>query len=251
MTHQTSFLFLFFLALTLGFRHGIDWDHIAAITDITGATTKKKDGLLMGLFYILGHATIIVVLGLLSVLIGVTLPTWVDSVMERIVGVTLILLGVWLLTSIILHGKQFRMKSSRIFLLEQSIKLYNWVHDHIPHTHQHKHIELPESVSGKTAYLIGMIHGIGAETPTQMLLFVTAAGVGRGLLGSLLILIFVVGLVSSNFIISLLSIFGYAKVNDHPLLKIGLGTLSGIFSLIVGTLFLLNKAGALPAILGG
>src|SRR2546425_2875973 len=30
-------------ALALGFRHGIDWDHIAAITDITSTTAAAPD----------------------------------------------------------------------------------------------------------------------------------------------------------------------------------------------------------------
>ena len=31
---------VFAAALALGLRHGIDWDHIAAITDITSASTS-------------------------------------------------------------------------------------------------------------------------------------------------------------------------------------------------------------------
>src|SRR3990172_5772046 len=30
-------------ALALGLRHGIDWDHIAAITDITSTTTSTSE----------------------------------------------------------------------------------------------------------------------------------------------------------------------------------------------------------------
>ena len=36
---QAGGLTLLTTALALGFRHGIDWDHIAAITDITSTTT--------------------------------------------------------------------------------------------------------------------------------------------------------------------------------------------------------------------
>src|SRR4051794_39974576 len=37
-------------AIALGFRHGIDWDHIAAITDITsaGASTDERESWLLG-----------------------------------------------------------------------------------------------------------------------------------------------------------------------------------------------------------
>jgi high-affinity nickel permease len=251
MQSETSFIFLFFLAITLGLRHGIDWDHIAALADIIGSTDNKKSGLKLGTLYILGHATVIIILGLLCVLIGVTLPSWVDAFMGRVVGTTLILLGIWLLSSILLHGKQFKMKSSRIFLIEQSLKIYNWIHNHLPHTHTHQHVDLKLNVDKKTSYIVGVIHGIGAETPTQMLLFVTAAGVGKGFIGTLLVCTFVLGLVTSNFLITFFTIFGFSHVNKNPYLRLGLGTLSGVFSLIVGTLLFMNKAGMLPAILGG
>ncbi|GAA3324909.1 hypothetical protein GCM10020331_054660 [Ectobacillus funiculus] len=43
MTNQ--FVIVFFMSsLLLGFRHGIDWDHIAAITDLVGVETKAKKG---------------------------------------------------------------------------------------------------------------------------------------------------------------------------------------------------------------
>lgn len=41
----------------------------------------------------LGHGTFITVLGVLAVLVGVFLPVWLDGVMERAVGITLLILG--------------------------------------------------------------------------------------------------------------------------------------------------------------
>ena len=35
---------LLLTALLLGLRHGIDWDHIAAITDITSTTAAGESG---------------------------------------------------------------------------------------------------------------------------------------------------------------------------------------------------------------
>src|SRR5438093_11242243 len=39
---QAGSLTLLGTAVVLGFRHGIDWDHIAAITDITSTTTNVE-----------------------------------------------------------------------------------------------------------------------------------------------------------------------------------------------------------------
>ena len=45
----------------LGFRHGLDYDHIAAITDISSVQAKARDAMRFGLLYVLGHATTVAV----------------------------------------------------------------------------------------------------------------------------------------------------------------------------------------------
>ncbi len=44
----TSDLLLIFSALVFGLRHGIDWDHIAAITDITASQETTRTRLWFG-----------------------------------------------------------------------------------------------------------------------------------------------------------------------------------------------------------
>ena len=241
----------FLLSFILGIRHGIDWDHIAAIADLTGATDSKKKALTLGTLYIIGHASVILLLGGIAILIKINLPPWIDIIMERFVGVTLILLGLWLILSLLVHGKQFKMKSSRMLLIKAIAAVYNYLHDKLPHAHHHKHISLPDQYSKKTAYITGIIHGIGAETPTQLLLFLTAAGIGNGLLGIVVLIIFVLGLLVSNFVIICLAVIGFYSARKNASLRITLGTITAVFSLALGTLFLFNKASYLPAIFGG
>ena len=50
--------------LGLGLRHGVDWDHIAAITDVTGTQPERVKAVRLGTLYALGHATVVVALGL-------------------------------------------------------------------------------------------------------------------------------------------------------------------------------------------
>src|SRR5436309_5326051 len=88
-------------AFWFGFQHGIDWDHIAAITDITSSQEERRQSLLMGTLYALGHGLVVLVIGTLAILAGRSLPESVDEVMTRIVGVTLLLLGVYVLYSLI------------------------------------------------------------------------------------------------------------------------------------------------------
>jgi high-affinity nickel-transport protein len=58
-------------AFLLGLRHGIDWDHIAAIFDIvgfgsypqTGLPKPNKSSLLASFCYATGHGLVVVALG--------------------------------------------------------------------------------------------------------------------------------------------------------------------------------------------
>src|SRR5207248_1652198 len=71
------------------------------------------------------------------------------------------------------------------------------------HRHVHRHVApMPDdpfaSYSRPAAFGVGMLHGIGGETPTQILIFVTAAGVGGRGTGVVLLGAFLIGLLASN-----------------------------------------------------
>ena len=75
--------------LSLGLRHGIDWDHIAAITDVTSTQGNRLKAFGLGTLYALGHAVMVVLLGLMAIWLGTTLPNGIDRYMETAVGITL------------------------------------------------------------------------------------------------------------------------------------------------------------------
>lgn len=239
------------LALLLGLRHGIDWDHIAAITDITGTTAYKRESFILGFLYALGHATVIIILGLVAVAIGVRLPSWVDDFMQPVVGITLMILGLWLFYSILRHGKKFRAQSRWMLLFKLVNKVVDIIHNQFAHKHSVPHLHFPESYGKRTAYTVGMIHGIGAETPTQILLFAAATGVGGTVPGIMLLFAFVSGLIFSNTLIVLASTTGFVQAQKNSWINIVLGLVTATFSLTVGIMFLLHRASYLPAIFGG
>src|SRR5438309_10938289 len=84
-------------AFGFGFRHGIDWDHIAALTDITGSQDEGRKSMVLATMYALGHALVVFALGVAAILAAERLPSSVDGVMERIVGTTLLVLGVYVI----------------------------------------------------------------------------------------------------------------------------------------------------------
>ena len=101
-----------------------------------------------------------------------------------------------------------------------------------------------------TAFTVGMIHGIGGETPTQVLLFSTAAGVKNANAGLLVLAAFLVGLFASNSLITLGSAFGYLQASRNFAIYATVAILTAGFSLVIGTIFVLGKTTLLPA-LGG
>lgn len=226
---------LFVTVLLLGFRHGFDLDHIAAISDIVSQTQSQKKAFLNGFFYILGHATVVILLGLLALIVGINLPLWVNQIMGPIVGMTLILLGAWIVLNILVKKREFKFASTWMLFFKGFIHFYN----HLFGDRHHHPIEYPQNFGIRSSYILGTIHGIGAETPTQILLFTTAAGLG-GISGTMLLLVFVLGLLASNAGILILSIFGFTGAKKYKIYS-ALGLFTGTTSLVVGILFLLTK----------
>ena len=93
---------------------------------------------------------------------------------------------------------------------------------------------------------IGVIHGIGAETGTQVLLLTAAAGATSALTGSFLLIAFVVGLIASNTLIAIAATTGLLRTNTHSKIHTALGIFIAVFSLTLGGMFILGKTEHLP-----
>jgi high-affinity nickel permease len=91
---------LMLTAAGLGFRHGIDWDHIAALTDLTGSQASRRRSMFLATLYALGHALVVFVLGVLAITAIAQVPPWLDDAMSRIVGITLIALGTYMIVAL-------------------------------------------------------------------------------------------------------------------------------------------------------
>jgi high-affinity nickel-transport protein len=275
-------------AFWFGFRHGIDWDHIAAITDITSSQEERRQALFFGTLYALGHALVVLALGVLAIIAGDLIPKGVDDVMTRVVGATLVLLGIYVFVSLIRHGRDFRLRSRWMLVFAgvrrgsrwvrrrlggastnggaavatveadppQDVDPAMWHHGHHgrPGHHHHARPEQDDafmSYGRATAFGVGMIHGIGAETPTQVLIFLSAAGAGGRVAGLAVLLAFIVGLLSSNSLITLGSAMGFLKASRNFPIYATVAVITGVFSLVIGTIFLVGKTTLLPALFGG
>jgi high-affinity nickel-transport protein len=273
-------------AFLLGFRHGIDWDHIAAITDITGSQEERGQALTFGTLYALGHALVVFTIGTVALVLGASLPEGVDAFMGRVVGVTLLVLGVYVVVSLVRHGREFRMRSRWMLIfaatrrawrrvagargnghelepvhvhagpdgtvaVAEDIAVSEWHHGHhgLPGHHHHKHPEPDAFVNYAkgTSFLVGMLHGVGGETPTQVAIFLAVAGVGGKLAGVAVLATFLIGLLGSNTLITIGSSLGFLQASRHWGVYATVAILTAIFSLVLGTLFLLGEEALLPA----
>ncbi len=261
----------------LGFRHGLDYDHIAAITDISSVQSKARDAMRYGLLYVAGHATTVALLGSAAVVFRIALPTASDRWAERLVGITLLVLGIYVLGTFFRPSTHSHLRPrTRITLL---INGALWIYWRLSRIFGGTRVEAPQvfkdGYGTSSTFLVGVIHGLGAETPTQLLLFLMAAnlgGTGAGLLG---LLMFIVGLLLMNTLMcgaaaglysvdkvlawlarglgapsslsrALTSTLTTLSSNALP----GLTLLTSVYSIAVGTIFLLGSAARLPSLTG-
>ena len=257
----------------LGFRHGFDWDHIAAITDITSTTSashteadvpagspmpahghepdeqrghvhahkpagpgamhalgesrfahEERHAIGLATLYALGHASVVTVLGIAALLLG----AWV-------------LFSVWQY----MRGKgEFRLRSR--WMLVFDFVRYGWEalqarvhgHEHTPSVHATQY-------GPKTAFGVGMIHGVGAETGSQALLLAGVAAV-TGTTGVVILLAFVVGLLASNTLVAVVTASGFIGAQRMRTIYVAVGFVAGLGSLLIGLLFVIGLGTALP-----
>lgn len=324
---------LLLTALGLGLRHGIDWDHIAAIADLSGNAESRRRGFVLSMAYAVGHGVVVFLLGTAAIAFGLAIPDGLDVAMGRIVGVTLVLLGVWILVELFRKGQDFRLRSRWMLVIDgtfaglrrvrnglggRSISIEHEhdhehevassediidlrrgdataakrTHDHahvaepavhervdalvdaptraaeggwqnlrdrlhghshsVEHSHAHSHdLALPDrpgsSYGRRTATGIGMLHGVGIESPTQIAIFVAssaAAGVGFGLalLGA-----WVAGLIIANAILALIAGAGLLSAERSFPVYATVAVVVSVLSIALGMLYIVGLD-VLPAL---
>ena len=151
-------------SFVLGARHGLDWDHIAAITDLTAPRDGDGDqprrharrGLGLSTWYCLGHGLVLFVLGLLVLVLAVELPPGTDTVFQYAVGTTLLVLGGVVLFQLGRYRSDYRY-TGRISLVVGALRR-GWA--------RARRREVPATtgdVDLRGAFIVGLLHGTGAE----------------------------------------------------------------------------------------
>lgn len=231
LSDGTTVLIVIAVAVVLGLRHASDPDHVAAVTTLiaSGKERASRRAARLGFAWGLGHATTLFLFGIPVVLYGAYLPEPVQSAAETTVGFVIIALAVLLLVrwhrglyGEALHG--------------HGRELHRHVHSRA-RTHAH-----PGTRSGRQAYAIGLVHGMGGT-----------AGVG---------LLLLAGIRSHFLAVAALALFAFFTAVSMALLSTGWGVALGsapvrrsfhrlapalgVASLVFGAWYALGAQGLVP-----
>ena len=271
------------------------------------------------MLYAIGHGLVVFALGTVAIAFGLAIPDGLDEWMGRIVGITLIALGAWILIELARKGRDFRLRSRWMLMIDgtfaglrkvrtrasgRSIAVehdhphshdredhdQSFAHDHAhvehaheqpveaslevetathsgwraarrrmlsghSHAHHHPHtheLALPDQADARygngTAAGIGMLHGVGVESPTQIAIFVASTAAVGVSFGLILLAAWVVGLLAANAVIAALAGAGLLRAEQNFTVYAALAVIVSIMSIALGMLYLLGLD-ILPGIL--
>jgi high-affinity nickel permease len=207
----TTLLVVAAVSILLGLRHASDPDHLAAVTTLiaSGRERAAHRAARLGFTWGLGHATSLFVFGLPIVLYRAYLPEPMQSGAETLVGLMIVALAVTLL-----------VRSRR----------------------GHRHVQ---ARSGKQAYTIGLIHGIGGTAGVGILLLSSISNHGLAIGALAVFALFTaisMAILSTGFGVALST--GATRRNFDRLAPV-LGTVSLLF----GVWYALGAQGLVPYVL--
>jgi nickel/cobalt transporter (NiCoT) family protein len=218
-----------FLAYTFGLRHAVDADHIAAIDNVTRKLMQQgQRPIAVGLFFSLGHSTIVFCLSVAIAVTSVTLKDKFNSFQNvgGIIGTSvsaffllaiavmniLILTAIWRTFKSVKQGKAYIDEDLDLILAKRGLmgRIFRSLFRLITRSWR--------------MYLVGFLFGLGFDTATEVgLLGISATQASKGLpIWSILVFpaLFTVGMCLIDSIDSLLMLGAYGWAFVKPLRKL-------------------------------
>ena len=169
------------VAIGLGLRHATDPDHLAAVSTLyaSGRDRAVRMAGKLGLAWGLGHGLTLFVFGLPIVLFKTYLPELVQQGAEMTIGLVIVFLSVLLLV-------RWRRGA-----------FHAHVHEHGDgahlHVHSHEHGERVRTRSARSAFAIGLVHGMGGSAGVGILLVASIENHIYGVIALALLAVFTAG----------------------------------------------------------
>jgi len=252
------------LAYTFGLRHAVDADHIAAIDNITRKLMQEgKRPITVGLFFSLGHSTVVFAASLVIALTASSLQQRFPGLIEVggvvgtlvslffLIGIAIInfvvLVGVYRLFQRIRRGKTYTEEELNMFLSSRGLfgRLLRGLFRLISRSWH--------------MYPLGFLFGLGFDTATEIgVLGISAAEASKGLsVWSILVFpaLFTAGmsLVDSSDGVLMVGAYGWAFMNPVRKLRYNLAItgFSVVVAVLVGAIEALGLVGDKFGLEGG
>ena len=228
------------VALLLGLRHATDPDHLTAVSTLllSEREGRTRRALALGLAWGAGHACTLCALGLPVVLVGDALPERVQQAAEVVIGFVIIALAL------------------RLLVRWRRGYLHVHVHEHDGVTHAHPHVHERDHAtaaheqhhrhalgrSPRTAFGIGLMHGVGGSAGVSILLIGAISSGGEALAA---LVLFAAATAVSMALAS--AAFGVALATGPAQRRFAtVAPGFGIVALLFGAWYALGAVGALP-----
>jgi high-affinity nickel permease len=168
------------LGFTLGLRHALDADHIAAVSTLVSESRSLWRSSLVGTSWGLGHTTALVGAGTLVIGLKLTIPPGVTHSMETVVAVMLVLLGARAVHIALRGSKIHRHAHSHDGSMHVHFHAHRPGHDS-DHEHGHEHKHGYVLAVGARPFLVGLVHGLAGSAGLMILVLSTITSAFGGL----------------------------------------------------------------------
>jgi len=218
-------------AFLLGLAHAIEVDHMIAVTAFVSTRPALRSAAGFGLRWGLGHSLAVFVVGGILVATGLRWPEEYDAAGEALVGVLLVVVGVWAM----LRARKLHLHPAE---------------EHGDHAHLHAHgVEAAEhhhhhgvrrAHHGMT--LVGMMHGLAGTSAVVALVPVTL--MDRWWVGLAYLAAFGVGTILAMVAYALVAAAAFRRTSAASL-RWGrvLGRFAGVGSIVVGVVWVWRAVG--------
>lgn len=217
-------MFTFPLLLTIyaGFTHAFEADHLLAVSNIVSRRNNLKMSLRDGIYWGLGHASTIFIIGLLIIVFKAGISEQSFHYFEAAVGMMLIALAIYRLI------KFFRSKK---------IVIHAHPHEYEGEQHKHLHVHIGDKQKHNhphaLAYGVGLVHGLAGSGALVVIVMSQIEGPVDGLI---YLLIFGIGCIVGMMLASgLFSIPFSKKIMNAQALQAFLIIISSLLCLFYGS----------------
>jgi len=147
-------MFSFPLLLTIyaGFTHAFESDHLLAVSNIVSQRSNIRLSLKDGIFWGLGHASTIFLIGILMILFKASISPQYFQYFEATAGIVLAILAIYRLVT---------------FFGRKKIVVHAHTHEHAGEQHKNLHVHIGKEhkhqYGHSLAYGVGLMHGLAGS----------------------------------------------------------------------------------------